>query len=126
MFNLRLFRFRSPERNRENDNRRIALILKTVRSALADAESEAKGLRARILKARQSSIFLVERIDGRQPEPTRDLELRGLELRLLTAESRLAELKDHIAALRKIEDATKLHHRPADLAAPQNERQSQQ
>lgn len=126
MFNLRLFRFRSPERNRETDNRRLALIQKTVRSALADAEAEATGLRARILKARRSAFFLVEQIEGRPPEPARDVELRILEVRLLTAESRLEELKDHIAVLRKIEDAAKFHHRSSDSTAPPKEQESQQ
>jgi hypothetical protein len=41
MFSLRLFRFRSLERNRESDERRIAFIQKVVRSAVAEAEAEA-------------------------------------------------------------------------------------
>jgi hypothetical protein len=126
MFSLRLFRFRSPERNRENDTRRLALVQKAVRSALADAEAEAIGLRARILKARRSSIFLLEQIDGREPRPARDVELRSLEASLLTAESRLGELKDHIAVLRKIEDAAGAHHRPDDLTAQPIEKESHQ
>jgi hypothetical protein len=48
MFSLRVFRFRSLERNRDNDERRIAFIQKVVRSAVADAEDEATGLRARM------------------------------------------------------------------------------
>jgi hypothetical protein len=126
MFTLRLFRFRSPERNRETDNRRLALIQKAVRSALTDAEAEATGLRARILKARRSAIFLVEQIEGKRPEPARDVELRSLEARLLTAESRLAELKNHIALLQKIEDTARAQFRPGDSTAPPGERESQQ
>jgi hypothetical protein len=123
MFSLRLFRFRSPERNRETDNRRLALIQKTVRSALADAEAEAAGLRARITKARRSSIFLLEQVEESDSHPARDVELRNIEVSLLTAEGRLAELKDHIAVLRKIEDAASTHHRHRDSTTPPNEKE---
>jgi hypothetical protein len=34
MFGLRIFRFRSPARNRATDERRVALIQKVVRSAV--------------------------------------------------------------------------------------------
>jgi hypothetical protein len=54
------FRFRSPERDRESDERRLGLIRMVARSAIADAEAEATGLRARIAEARRSGIFLVQ------------------------------------------------------------------
>jgi hypothetical protein len=47
MFDFRLFQFRSPGRDQENDKRRIALVQKAVRSAVADAEAEVTGLRTR-------------------------------------------------------------------------------
>jgi hypothetical protein len=124
MFSLRLFRFRSPKRNRETDNRRLALVQKAVRSALADAEAEAAGLRARITKARRSSSFFLEQVEGSDPYPARDAELRNIEVSLVTAEARLAELADHIAVLRKIDDAASTHHQHRDSTTPPNEKES--
>jgi hypothetical protein len=40
MFIFRLFQFRSPERDQAADDRRIALVQRAVRSAVADAEAE--------------------------------------------------------------------------------------
>jgi hypothetical protein len=57
MSSVREFRFRSPERNRETDERRIALIQEVVSSAVADAAAEATGVRARIAQAQRSLIF---------------------------------------------------------------------
>jgi hypothetical protein len=57
------FRFRSPERDRESDERRFGLVRTVVRSSIADAEAEAEGLRARIADARRSAMFLVQHVD---------------------------------------------------------------
>jgi hypothetical protein len=105
MFSLRVFRFRSLERNRDNDERRIAFIQKAVRSAVADAEDEATGLRARMAKARSSVIFLVEQVDNSEPDSKHRAELTNLEQRLLAGEQRLAQLQSHIEFLRSIEVA---------------------
>jgi hypothetical protein len=102
MFSLRVFRFRSLERNRESDERRIALIQKVVRSAVSDAETEATGLRTRLAKARRSVIFLNAQIDAGEPDPSK---LASLEQQILTAEQRLEQLKDHLLFLRSIEVA---------------------
>lgn len=107
MFGLDLFRFRSPERNRETDERKLAQILQAVRSAAADAEVESKVLQARSAKGRRSAVFLVD-VDGGQSDPNRRTELRRLEQRLLATEARLAQLRDHLAHLRRIEAATRL------------------
>jgi hypothetical protein len=65
-------RFRSPERDRETDERRFGLIQIVMRSAIADAEAEATGLRARIAEARRSGIFLVQGDnDGECPKKSR-------------------------------------------------------
>jgi hypothetical protein len=101
---LSLFNFRSPERNRETDERRLAQIRRVVHSAVADAEAESKGLRARIAKARRSGIFLLVEVGG--PDPTRCAELRTLEKDVVSAEGRLAQLRDHLVVLRGIEVAT--------------------
>jgi hypothetical protein len=105
MFSLRLFRFRSLERDREKDKHRIAFIQKVVRSAVADAEAEATGLRARMAKARRSVIFLVEHGESGEPNPDHRAELTSLERRLVAGDQRLAQLKDHIEFLRCIEVA---------------------
>ena len=105
MFGLGLFGFRSRERNRENDERKLAQIRQVVRSAVAAAEVESKGLQARIAKGRRSAVFLVD-VDGGESDPDRRTELRRLEQRILAAEARLAQLRDHLAHLRRIEAAT--------------------
>jgi hypothetical protein len=109
MFSLRLFRFRSLERNRESDERRIAFIQKVVRSAVAEAEAEAEaeatGLRTRMSKSRRSVIFLVEHGESGGTAPSHRAELTSLEARLLVGEQRLAQLKDHVEFLRSIEVA---------------------
>jgi hypothetical protein len=110
MFDLRRFCFRSPERDRKTDERRIALVQNVVRSAVADAEAEATRLRARMANARRSAIFLV-RDDSGESGPTRRSELTSFEQHLLAAEQRLAQLRDHLAFLRTIEVAsTRLPH----------------
>jgi hypothetical protein len=104
VFSLRVFRFRSLERNRESDERRIALIQKVVRSAVSDAETEATGLRARLAKARRSVILLNAQIDAGEPDPSK---LVSLEQQILTAEQRLEQLKNHLLFLRNIEIAAR-------------------
>jgi hypothetical protein len=104
VFSLRLFSFRSSERNQESDERRLAQISRAVRLAAVDAEAEARGLRARIAKARKAAIFLTD-IDGSRPNRTRRTKLKELEQLLLAAEARLAQLRDHLAHLQRIETA---------------------
>jgi hypothetical protein len=105
MSSVREFRFRSPERNRETDERRIALIQKVVSSAVADATAEATGLRARIAQAQRSLIFPVEPIPRSDADESRHADLTRLEQQLLAAEIRLVELRDHLAFLRNLEFA---------------------
>ena len=102
MLGLSLFSFRSPQRNHESDERRIAQIWRVVRSAVADAEAESTGLRARIVNARRSAVFLID-VDGGESDPTGRVEVRGLEQHVRVAEGRLAQLKDHLAQLQRIE-----------------------
>jgi hypothetical protein len=114
MFGLRIFGFRSLERDRTTDERRVALIQKIVLSAVAEAEAEAKRLRVRISKVRSSAIFLVEQVDDHEADPTRRAELTSVEKHLVANERRLAQLKDHFAFLRKIEIAVRVNEQ-ADL-----------
>ena len=99
---LGFFRFRSLERNRQTDDRRLALIQNVVRTAITAAEAETRGLRARMVKARQSSIFGLEQIEGNEITSTRRAELTSLEQNLRATEQRLAQLQEHLAFLRSI------------------------
>jgi hypothetical protein len=114
MFGLRIFCFRSLEHDRTTDERRVALIQKVVLSAVAEAEAEAKRLRVRISKMRSSAIFLVEQVDDHEADPTRRADLTSIEKHLVANERRLAQLKDHLAFLRKIEIAVRVNEQ-ADL-----------
>jgi hypothetical protein len=105
MYGLRVFRFRSPERDRETDERRIALIQKAVSSAVADAEAEEIGLRDCIAKTRRSAIFLVEQRDNGGPDLDHRTKLTSIEQQLLASEQRLVRLKDHLLFLRDMEVA---------------------
>jgi hypothetical protein len=100
MFGLRRFRFRSPERNREAMDRRLALIQRVVRSAVVEAESESKGLRMRIARMRRSVMSLLGQVEEREPDPSCRAELTNLEHTLVVGEQNLAQLEDHLTVLR--------------------------
>jgi hypothetical protein len=95
------FRFRSPERNRETDERRLGRIRMVARSAIADAEAEATGLRARLAEARRSAISLVPQDGDGEFAATRRVALTNRDWHLLTIEQRLMQLEDHLAHLRQ-------------------------
>ena len=103
-----LFRSRSPERDRETDQARLAHIHQTVRTCVTNAESELTGLGARLEKARHSASMLVGNIDNSEHDEASRSELRSAEERLLAAERRIVQLKDHIAALQRIANAVNL------------------
>jgi hypothetical protein len=105
MSSFREFRFRSPGRDRATDANRIALIQKVVSSAVADATAEATGLRARIAQAQRSLIVPVERVPRTEADESRRADLARLEQQLLAAETRLVELRHHLAFLRNLEFA---------------------
>jgi uncharacterized protein YggE len=98
-------RFRSVTRNRETDERRIALIQEAVSAAVTDAIAEAAGLRDRIAQERRSLISLVEESDSGEPSPSHRSNVISLEQQILVAEQRLQELRDHLAFLRNLEFA---------------------
>ena len=103
MFGLRRFRFRSPERNRETDERRLSRIRGVVHSAVLEAEAELKGLRARVAKTRRAVMSLLAQVEDREPDPACRAELTNLERTLLAGEQSLAQLEDHLTVLRKLE-----------------------
>ena len=103
-----LFHFRSPQRDRETDQARLARIHQTARSAVTNAESELNGLRARLERARQSASLLLGNIDNGDREEASNSELRSVEERMLVAERRIMQLNDHLAALQRIETAVNI------------------
>ena len=78
MFGLRRFRFRSPERNRETEERRLARIKGVVHSVVLEAEAELKGVRARVSGTRRSVTSLLAQIKEREPDPACRVELANL------------------------------------------------
>jgi formiminotetrahydrofolate cyclodeaminase len=106
MFSLRLARFCSLWRNQQTDERRIAFVQKAVLSAVADAEAEAAVLHVSVAKTRTSVTMLLAQIEDGDPNPTCRTELTNLEQRLRVGERRLAQLKDHLAILQRLENAT--------------------
>jgi hypothetical protein len=102
------FGFRSPQRDRESDQTRLARVHQVVCSAVTDAESELNGLRGRLEKVRQSAIALVGTMENGDGEEGHKSKLKTIEERLLVAERRIVRLKDHIAALQRIESAVNL------------------
>jgi hypothetical protein len=103
MFGLRRFRFRSPERDRDAMERRLALIRRVVRSGIAEAEGESKGLRIRLARTRRSVMSLLAQVQAREPDPACRAELTILERTVLAGEQNLAQLEDHLTVLRKLE-----------------------
>jgi hypothetical protein len=103
MFGLRRFRFRSPERDRDAMERRLALIQRVVRAGIAEAEGESKGLRTRLARTRRSVMSLLAQVKDREPEPACRAELTILERTVLGGEQSLAQLEDHLTVLRKLE-----------------------
>jgi hypothetical protein len=103
MFGLRRFRFRSPERNRDTEERRLVRIKGVVHSAVLEAEAELKGLRARVAKTRRAVMSLLAQVKDSEPEPACRAELTSLERTLRAGEQSLAQLEDHLTVLRKLE-----------------------
>jgi hypothetical protein len=121
MFGLRRFRFRSPERNREADVRRLARVKGAARSAVLEAEAELKGLRARVARTRRAVMSLLAQVEDREPDPLCRAELAHLKRTLLAGERSLAQLEDHLTVLRKLErrlDRLIDQPRVSDLAPP--------
>jgi hypothetical protein len=102
------FRFRSRDRDIGSDQARLASIHKSVVSAILSVESELDGLRTRLEYARQAASVLLTTTDGPAKKDHPDkTDAAGVEVHLLAPERRMEELRDHLAALRRIESAVK-------------------
>ena len=108
MFRISLLSFRSPRRNQETDRRRLSEIWRAVNLAISGAESERKGLRTRIERARRSAAFLADIEDS---DLSGQAKLKTIERYITDAEARGRQLKDHVEHLRKIEAAVILPSR---------------
>src|SRR5277367_902206 len=95
------FRIRSPQRDVTADAKRIALVEQSMQKAIADAESEKKGLGQRIEKQRgHASALMGNEIYGnleREPEAAKLLD--GAEEELSRGLARLRELNAHLEHL---------------------------
>jgi hypothetical protein len=124
MFGLRRFRFRSPERDRQSVERRLALIRRVVYSTLAEAEFESKGLRVRLARTQRSVMSLLAQAQDIEIDPACCFELANLELSLVAGQQSLARLEDQLIGLRKLErhiDRLIDQPRVSALAPPQFE-----
>jgi hypothetical protein len=110
------FRFRSAQRDRECDRARLTRFHQTVRSAITDADRELNGLRARLEKARQSAAMLLGNMESGDHNEGHDSKMRSVEERLLVAENRIVQLKEHLAALQRIASAVDLELNRNDLS----------
>jgi hypothetical protein len=100
------FRFRSRDRDNGTDKGRIATIHECVLSAISSAESELDGLRGRLEHARQAAtVFLANTTGQNDKDHPERTDQTSVEVRLLTSERRMDELRGHVAALRRIESA---------------------
>ena len=114
MFGISLLSFRSPRRNQETDRRRLSEIWKAVNLAISGAESERKGLRTRIEKARRSAAFLADIGDS---DLSGQAKLKTIGRYIADAEARARQLKDHVEHLRRIEAAAILSSRGTHVTA---------
>jgi hypothetical protein len=96
------FRFRSRERDQETNRGRLVSIRESVLSTISSAQNELRGLQAPMERARQSATTLTPTGEDKE---FGENERASSELRVLAPERRIEELKDHLAALRRIESA---------------------
>jgi len=100
-------RFRSADRDRETDERRLAAIKNAVREALVAAEREKSALGQRLEQARTRATILAGtdtyEHDTRLPEKAAGLA--ESEAEMSRAENRLLDLDRHISKLKRIERA---------------------
>jgi hypothetical protein len=103
MLIFRLLRFRSLQRDSETDQARLVLVKRTVRSSITNAQSELNGVRSRLKHARQLASLHQANIDNGHVEESHGSDLTGIQERLVAAETRVAQLMRHLAALHRIE-----------------------
>jgi hypothetical protein len=99
-------RFRSADRDRETDERRLAAVKSAVRRALEEAQLEKSALGQRLEEARTRATILAGtdtyEHEARLPEKAAGLAESEAEMR--RAEARLLDLDRHILRLQRIED----------------------
>jgi hypothetical protein len=100
-------RFRSSDRDRETDQRRLATIESAVREALVAAEREKSVLGQRLEQARTRATILAgtDTYEHETRLPERTAGLTESEAEMTRAENRLLDLERHISKLKRIEGA---------------------
>ena len=100
-------RFRSADRDRETDERRLAPIKSAVREALATAERERSALGQRLEQARTRATILAgtDTYEHETRLPEKAAGLSESEGEMSRAESSLLDLERHISKLKRIESA---------------------
>ena len=100
-------RFRSVDRDRKTDERRLATIKSAVREALVAAEGEKSALGQRLEQARTRATILAgtDTYEHETRLPEKAAGLAESEAEMSRAENRLLDLDRHISKLKRIEGA---------------------
>jgi len=99
-------RFRSEDRDRGTDERRLAGIKSAVRRALEEAQLEKSALGQRLEEARTRAMILAgtDTYEHKARPPEKAAGLAESEAEMRRAEARLLDLDRHILKLHRIED----------------------
>lgn len=93
---------RSPERDRENDELRIASVLASIAEAAQNIASEAEGLRTRYGLAQADASMFLYAAEGEGVSTPTDRRLDHLERSVVYYECRIAELARQSDLLEKV------------------------
>lgn len=98
---MALFRFRSPNRDTDTDERRIGALLSAINAARRGVEAEIAGLRQRLQEARSQGAFLfgTELPSGTAGDPTAERRLREVEESIVGGEKRIRQLETQLGPL---------------------------
>jgi hypothetical protein len=101
------FRIRSAARDESADAKRLAVIERSLRKVIADAEVERNGLNQRIRDAKDQAGMLIgnDTYEYMDREAATEQELSISEQNLLAAEKRMRQLSAHIAHLQRVLEA---------------------
>jgi hypothetical protein len=98
------FKVRSLGRDDSADARRLGLIERSVLTAIAEAESESKGLEGRVEVARNraASLMGTEQVDYLDRDQKTEKMLTDVEQQLIAGGNRIRQLNEHLEHLRRV------------------------
>src|ERR1700722_14090868 len=98
------FKVRSLGRDNSADARRLGLIERSLHTAIAEAESESKGLERRVEGARNSAASLMgtEQVDYLDRDQKKEKMLSDLEQQIIAGGNRIRQLNEHLEHLRRV------------------------